>query len=295
MKFRDRWEAGVKLADALGRYKAEEPVVLALPRGGVVPAAAVAGALRTPLDVVMSRKIGHPWAPEYAIGAVSESGAPVWNRSELTLAREEAQLERAAELQRTARRLHLEYTGRRPLPLTGRTAILVDDGLATGLTMAAAAGEVRRRGAGKVVVSVPVAPRSARSELNGFADEVVVLLEPESGFQSVGQYYEVFEQVTGELVAKIVSERQAHEPAPVNVPAIGDFIQGVEHYPVTSGELARSASERHAPRSVVQFFESIPSDVTFDSREDVITRTTEAGLLMEQERTEPPERDIPGD
>src|SRR6266576_2717622 len=103
MQFRDRWDAGIKLAEALDRYNSGDPVVLGLPRGGVVTAAAVARALRAPLDVIVARKIGHPWSSEYAIGAVSETGAPVWNRSELMLTSEATQLERAAALQLAAR------------------------------------------------------------------------------------------------------------------------------------------------------------------------------------------------
>jgi putative phosphoribosyl transferase len=296
MKFRDRWEAGVKLGDALARDKFENPVVLGLPRGGVVPAAAVARSLRAPLDIVVARKIGHPWAHEYAIGAIAETGAPVWNRTELALSREAAQTERAAALQLEAVELRAFYaSGREPMTLWGRTAVLVDDGIATGLTMAAAAGEVRRRGAAKVVVAVPVAPLSARRDLTGYADEIFILVEPAAGFQSVGQFYEHFDQVDSSAVRRILSGHQPPDQTALNLPALEQVVGAVERYPVTSGTLANKAREHNAPASVVQFFESIPRDITFSSAGDVLTRTTEASLLMDQELTEPPEDVYPGD
>lgn len=296
MKFRDRWEAGVKLGEALARDEFENPVVLGLPRGGVVPGAAVARSLRAPLDVVVARKIGHPWAHEYAIGAIAETGAPVWNRTELALSREAAQTERAADLQREARELRAVYTsGREPMSLWGRTAVLVDDGIATGLTMAAAAGEVRRRGAAKVIVAVPVAPLIARRDLAGYADDMFILVEPATGFGSVGQYYEHFDQVEGRAVQRIVSEHQVPDQTALNLPALEKVVESVEQYPVTSDTLATKARERNAPASVVQFFESIPRDVTFSSAGDVLTRSTEASLIMDQELTEPPEDVYPGD
>lgn len=191
--FADRRHAGRLLARALEPERGQDAVVVGLARGGVVVAAEVAAALRLPLDVVAVRKVGHPWQPEYAIGAVTP-GDGIYVRGPDGLAPEEVQRAvdaaraRAAELDA---RLHAD---RAPIELRGRTCVLVDDGLATGATMVAAARWARSRGAARVIAAVPVAARVSVSLLEGEADAVVCPHELDR-FGSVGIWYESFDQV----------------------------------------------------------------------------------------------------
>lgn len=202
MYFKDRQEAGERLAVALGaKYDGEEGVVYALPRGGVVLGAAIARRLAMPLDLVIARKIGHPQNPEYAIGAVTEGGEPVSNRHELAQVGSDW-FERQVELERReARRRHEVYLGARgPLSPADKTAILVDDGIATGLTMEAAIREMQRHDPKRIVVAVPVMPPDTAARLVREVDDVVALDVPGDYFGAVGAYYADFPQVTDEEV-----------------------------------------------------------------------------------------------
>jgi len=204
--FSDRKAAGQLLAQRLAAMRLAEPVVLALPRGGVPVAAEVADVLHAPLDLVMVRKIGAPAQPEFAVAAIAEGMAqPVVNdlATAESVGADAAYIERAAEVQRTeiARRRHAWLDDRAPLSLIGRTAIVVDDGLATGATMRAALGVVRRRGPTRIVLALPVAPRDAIDGLRGAADDIVCLREPPF-FRAVGDHYVDFHQVSdGEVIA----------------------------------------------------------------------------------------------
>jgi putative phosphoribosyl transferase len=206
-RFRDRHDAGRQLAALLEPLRGARPVVIGIPRGGVPVAAEVARALDAPLDVTMVRKIGAPQNPEFAIGALAEGGVHVLSDhavralglsdAELTLltARVEREL-----LERLAR-----YRGaRKPAELSGRIAILVDDGLATGRSALAAVQSLRKRGAARVVLAVPVAaPESAR-KLRRYADEVVCAKEP-FDLWAVGFWYEDFTPTTDEEVAALLA------------------------------------------------------------------------------------------
>ena len=204
---RDREEAGSLLAGQLRQYAGRnDVVVLGLPRGGVPVAAAIAGRLDAPLDVLAVTKLGLPGQEELAMGALSAGGASVVNREVLERARvDPAVLSRAidegrAKLEREER----DYRGDRPpLDLRGRVAILVDDGLATGATMRAAVAAARAGGAARVVVGVPVAPQSTCELLRAEADEVVCLSTPEPFF-GVGAWYEDFQQVRDETVRALL-------------------------------------------------------------------------------------------
>lgn len=204
MPFRDRKEAGEKLAAALTRFRNKDCIVLALPRGGVPVAAEVARALGAPLDILLVRKIGAPNAPEFAIGAVVDGGAPIVVRNEHAAgAASEAQFRAicARELAEIERRRKL-YRGNRPAPdPKGRTVIVVDDGLATGSTMRAALQATRQRGPKTLVMAVPVAPPEALAELRDAADEIVCLESP-ADFGAVGYYYDDFRQLSdGDVIA----------------------------------------------------------------------------------------------
>lgn len=204
MIFDDRVDAGRKLAEALIFYRGQDVVVYALPRGGVVLGVEVAHALDAPLDLLIVRKVGHPYSPEYAIAAVAEDGHIVSNPSELQSIDKEwfnarVRLERAE----ARRRRELYTSGRTPIPATDKIAIIVDDGLATGLTMFAAVQEVRHANPRKVIVAVPVAPPDTVEELKQLADEVIALHQP-SDLGAIGRFYLDFRQVTDDQVVALL-------------------------------------------------------------------------------------------
>lgn len=206
--YKDRHDAGTKLAGALSRYAGRgDATVIALPRGGVIVGRAVADALALPLDVVVTRKIGAPGHEEYAIGALTERGDAVWNETERA-AYAAAELDAAVmrERREAERRLRAYRGERPPRALRGRTAIIVDDGIATGYTMLAAIRTVRSEAPASVVVAVPVAPPDSLAAVEREADAVVALMTP-SDFAAVGAYYERFEQVGDDEVAEIMNEQ----------------------------------------------------------------------------------------
>jgi putative phosphoribosyl transferase len=211
---RDREAAGQMLARKLKDADWKKASILALPRGGVPIAWEIAKELKLPLDVLLVKKVGAPDQPEFAIGAVSEDEHPIWNQESISfLGIEKRKLHDLAE---NARKKILEQTGkwrkgRAPLEVKGKTIILVDDGLATGMTMHAAVEFLKRREVKKIVIAAPVASRSAVDSFKNKVDQIVVLQIPEPFF-SVGQWYEDFTQVTDEVVTSILAgEIQAEE------------------------------------------------------------------------------------
>jgi putative phosphoribosyl transferase len=208
--FRDRTDAGGQLAQALIGYKGQPVVVYALPRGGVVLGAEVARILDAPLDLIVVRKIGHPNSPEYAIGAVAEDGYVVTNPAEAaTLDKLWIERAAAAELKEARRRRDLYLRGRSPVAVEDKLAIIVDDGLATGLTMQAAIYEIRQRHPREVIVAVPVAAAETANRLRGEVDRLVVLYIPSGYFGAVGAFYSRFDQVSDEEVVALITESQA--------------------------------------------------------------------------------------
>lgn len=202
--FVDRADAGRKLANALAQYRGEpDGVVLGIPRGGVVVAAEVARALELPLDIAVAAKVGAPGNPEYAVGAVAPDGDVTANPSSGFSADEVKRLAGAAH-EKVARYTDRLRAGRPPLELQGRTVLLVDDGLATGLTAMAAADWLRRQGVGTLIVAVPVAARGAVELLGQHADTVIALDEP-SSFYAVGQFYERFGQTEDSEVERLLA------------------------------------------------------------------------------------------
>jgi putative phosphoribosyl transferase len=219
--FRDRRDAGQRLAARLGHLRSEHPIVLGLPRGGVPVAFEVARALGAPLDVIVVRKLGVPFQPELGMGAIGEGGARVLNDDVIRLAgvrpEDLAQVEarERAEVERRARR----FRGERPmLSLEGRTVIVVDDGIATGGTARAALQVARVHGAGRVVLAVPVAPPGTMHELATHADDVVCLETP-AAFFAIGEWYADFSQTPDEQVTALLTEAAAPAPA---APVVGD-------------------------------------------------------------------------
>jgi ribose-phosphate pyrophosphokinase len=201
MRFRDRRDAGTQLGRLLAPYAGPLTVVYALPRGGVVLGAVVAEMLGAPLDVVIARKVGHPMNPEYALCAVTEHGQPVCNPHEVE-AVDPAWLETATTREREeAARRRARYLGTRPsISAEGKVAILVDDGIATGLTMRAAIRDIWRQHPSKVVVAVPVIPAETAVVLREEADEVVAVEVVTDFFGAVGMYYDDFRQVEDDEV-----------------------------------------------------------------------------------------------
>ncbi len=196
--FRNREEAGELLAQELAAYRNDPAaILLALPRGGVAVAYQLSLALHLPLDVLITRKIGAPGNQEYALGAVSETGAVYWNREALAgLSLTDRDLAAAVQAQQeeVARRVALYRQGRPFPPLKDRTVILVDDGLATGATFFASVATVRQAHPRRVIGAVPVAPHSTAEQARALVDQLVVLRTPEP-FYAVGNFYRDFEQV----------------------------------------------------------------------------------------------------
>ena len=204
-QFRDRTDAGLRLGEHLAARRAPDVIVLGLPRGGVPVAAEIARALDAPLDVIVVRKLGVPTHPEVAMGAIGEGGVRLLDEAliaqlGITPAEVDA-VERRERATLDVRVAQLRTDGVR-LDLTGRTAIIVDDGIATGATAAAACQVARQLGAARVVVASPVGPSDAARRLDG-ADEVVCLLQP-AGFQAVGAHYRDFRQTTDEEVTELL-------------------------------------------------------------------------------------------
>jgi putative phosphoribosyl transferase len=215
MTFRDRTEAGRKLAERLRGLALERPVVLALPRGGAPVAYEIASALSAPLDVLLVRKIGAPGHPELGLGAVVDGAHPqvVWT-DEVLAAVDPPQSYLAEETQRQLReieRRRTKYLGsRRPVDLTGRVVIVVDDGIATGGTVRAALQGVRRAGAARVVLAVPVAPRETIELLVSEADEIVCLETPDPFYSVGGQYWD-FAQTSDQEVIELLEKAEAEQ------------------------------------------------------------------------------------
>jgi putative phosphoribosyl transferase len=208
MPFRNRADAGRKLAARLAAYKDERPVVLALPRGGVPVAAEVAAALDAPLDLVLVRKLGVPIQPELAMGAVVDGSAPIVVRNEdvirLTgVTEEEVQAVCAEELAEIERRRERYLGTRARVDIAGRVAIVIDDGIATGATTRAALRALRRRGPKKLILAVPVAPTETLVAMRGEADDVVCL-EDYADFGAIGFFYADFRQTSdSEVIAAL--------------------------------------------------------------------------------------------
>jgi putative phosphoribosyl transferase len=215
MSFLDRSDAGRRLANRVLHLRGEDVVVLALPRGGVPVAAEVAQALGAPLDVIVVRKLGVPVQPELGMGAIGEGDVRIINPEVVAIAHvtdaEIATVERRerAELDRRARR----FRGDRPrTPLAGRTAVIIDDGIATGSTARAACEVARAQGATRVVLAVPVAPPSACSALAAAADEVICLETP-AHFLAIGEWYQDFSQTSDREVVSLL-QRAAADRSP---------------------------------------------------------------------------------
>lgn len=191
--FKNRTEAAKLLVEKLKKRDTTNAVVLAVPRGGVPVGYEIAKSLHLPLDIFLSKKIGHPYNPEYAIGSVTLEGAVLNGRAaNIDLAYIKAQTEKIRE---QLRERYKKFRGDRPpLDVTGKTVILTDDGVATGNTLFAAIEDLRKKVPARIIVAVPVSPPETAKKLRRLADELICLFTPDD-FYGVGQYYEDFGQV----------------------------------------------------------------------------------------------------
>lgn len=205
MLFKNRHEAGQKLAERLNLLKGRKDVILlALPRGGVVVAVEVARQLKLPLDVVITRKIGAPYNREYGIGALSETGEIIWNEREKN-AHRQAELDKivAIEKKEAERRVGIYRNGHKLPYMEKKTVVVIDDGIATGYTMRVAVRTLKQKNAERIVVAVPHGSPDALDQLRIEGVEVISLYEPKI-YGSVGQFYESFPQTTDEEVLELL-------------------------------------------------------------------------------------------
>ena len=218
--FDNRVEAGRMLGARLAALRLANPVVLALPRGGVPVALEVARALDAPLDLLLVRKIGVPWQPELAVAAVMDGAEPVvvverHIQAETGVKQEYIEQRAKEEFAEIERRRRTYLADRAPVPVAGRTAIVVDDGIATGTTMRAALKGLRRRNPARLVLAVPVAPPDTINELRQEVDDVVCLAQP-SFFGAIGYFYRDFHQLSDDEVISLM--RQAPLAAGTTTP-----------------------------------------------------------------------------
>lgn len=204
--FKNRADAGRQLAEKLVSYADQPAVVLALPRGGVVLGHIIAQELRLPLDIVVTRKIGHPNNPEYAICAVDEKGTSLCNEAEAKLVDKKWLEEETERQQKEAQRRGIAYRGEKhSVRLAGKTVVITDDGVATGLTMRLAIRAVREQRPKKIIVAVPVAPSDVAQKIKREVDTLIVLEPPEDFIGAVGSHYEHFDQIEDEEVIRLMA------------------------------------------------------------------------------------------
>jgi len=217
--FANRRAAGRQLADRLQHLRPDHPLVLALPRGGVPVGFEIATSLAAPLDLVLVRKIGVPWQPELALGAVVDGADPqvLINddlANELGIDESYIASETTRQLEEIERRREIYFGNRLPASVVDRTVIIVDDGIATGSTMRVALRAVKKAGAARVILAVPVAPKDTLLQLRPEADEIVCLEMPDP-FIAVGAHYVEFSQLTDAEVIPLLEERhRAMESSP---------------------------------------------------------------------------------
>jgi predicted phosphoribosyltransferase len=206
--FRNREEAGKKLAEKLLKYKKDKPIIFAIPRGGVVVAYEVAKKLKADLDIIIPRKIGAPYEPELAIGAVTEDGTIILNEDlvkELGISKEYIKEEASRQIEEIKRRMKFYRKGKEHKDVKNRSIIIIDDGIATGATMKAAVISLKKKHPKKIIIAVPVAPVDSINEMKKIADEVICL-EEHKIFGAIGNFYHDFRQVEDEEVINLLKK-----------------------------------------------------------------------------------------
>lgn len=255
--FDDRIDAGRRLAVELTHLKDEDPIVLGLPRGGVPVAAEVARRLGAPLDVILVRKLGVPWQPELAMGAIGEGGVEVLNQqivSALDVSPRQIEAVRRSEQAELERRAGAYRGGRSMLDMTDRVVVVVDDGIATGATAEAACSVARAHGARRIIMAAPVASGQATRDLLAYADEVVCLDAPEH-FGAIGVFYRDFSPTSDRQVESILERFRSAQvrSGSIDLDLDGLTLPGLLEVPPGSGSLVvfahGSGSSRHSPRN----------------------------------------------
>ncbi len=265
MLFADRADAGRQLAARLGHLRGEPVVVLGLPRGGVPVALEVARALGAPLDVIVVRKLGVPFQPELGMGAVGEDGVQVINREVVRLTRvpaSELAAVQAREQAQVVARAARYRAGRPRRPLAGLTAVVVDDGIATGSTARAACQVARALGAARVVLAVPVAPRGWRAQIADAADELVCVRTP-GDFYAIGQFYADFSQTTDDEVIACLRDAATPESRPPAAAAAADPPARGGEYSGARGDEAGPAAGEFLLTGYLTVPEDAPGIVVF--------------------------------
>ncbi len=212
--FKNRTEAGRRLAPLLDEFREERPLVLGLPRGGVPVAAEVARALAAPLDVLVAQKVGAPGHEEYAIGAIAEGGEEVRDQSvleQIGITERQWQDQRAKAARKLEKYVKKFHRGRKLPPMQGRTVVLVDDGLATGRSAQAAVRALKSMGAEKIVLAVPVASLAGKRRIESEGLAQVVAVEVPDGFYAIGQFYADFHPVAVDEVEELLSRFRTPE------------------------------------------------------------------------------------
>jgi putative phosphoribosyl transferase len=291
MRFRNRSDAGRRLASRLEHLRGKDAVILGLPRGGVPVAAEVARALAVPLDIILVRKLGVPAQPELGMGAIGESDARVINPDVVRYARvseaQMAEVERRerAELQRRAQR----FRGGVPHePLTGRIAVIVDDGIATGSTARAACQVARAMGAARVLLAVPVAPPGAGVGMRDDADEVICLQMPERFF-AIGEWYEDFAQTSDEEVVALLraararqAEQAREHPADEAEERVPDPVTGSQSEPgIAEPRHREDAPGEHAPEAAADAPEAGAGRAELDGLVDMMPFAAGLGIVLD--------------
>lgn len=214
MFFKNRQDAGRQLSQLLKKYKDTPVVVYALPRGGVVVAVEISRFLHAPIDLIFAHKIGHPFQPEYAVAAISEGGHMIGPAPDIvqSFGKEWLEREKANQIKEIKRKREKYLKARKEIPVENKIAILVDDGIATGLTMQVGINELKDRHPKKIVVAVPVAPKSTANLIKEMVDDFVgIEIEDYNFLGAVGAYYEEFNQVEDEEVIEILNSEYKHQ------------------------------------------------------------------------------------
>jgi len=210
--FRDREEAGQRLANNLEKFRGKDPIILGIPRGGVVVAYQVAKVLKAQLDVIIARKLGAPSQPEFAIGAIAPNGIRVLNEDSVhyfRLSKQDIENLVAKQQHEMERRIKLYRSGNVDLNVKDRIVIVIDDGLATGLTAVAAVRSVKKSGAKQIILAVPVCAADTFQNIQHEVDEVICLSVPEY-FDAVGRFYQDFPQTTDDEVIALLKENKSY-------------------------------------------------------------------------------------
>ena len=212
MLFTDRKEAGILLAEALEKYRGEDIVVFALPRGGVPLGVEIAKKLAAPLDLLITKKIGHPFNPEYAIGAITEDADPIFNPGEHGVLDQNWLEWELKRLRQEIKRRRETYVGAANIQsLEGKTAIIVDDGIATGFTMFASIAALKKRNPKRIIVAVPVTPEDTAKKMDQMVDAVVALERTDDYLGAVGAYYVHFDQLDDAEVVSLLRSMNVKE------------------------------------------------------------------------------------